>query len=67
MSDRAMYLVSEKKVHSKFNIRDLQYIIKAMISTEFIMHMANKKEKIYVRLDMKAREEMISKCKLLFS
>jgi len=56
LSDKAVYLVSAKKVHSKFHMKDVQYIIKSLASTEFIFHMSNEREKIYVRLDMNGRD-----------
>ena len=66
MSTKAVYLISPKKVHSKFLITEAKYIIKSLESEEFIMNFTNAQEKIDVRLVMENRDELLDMFKMRF-
>ena len=66
MSTAAIYLVTKAKVHSKFLIVDLRYIIEALQSNEFILHFSNEKENVDIRIQMDKKVEMVDLLKMRF-
>ena len=66
MSTKAVYLISSKKVHSKFLITEAKYVIKSLESNEFIMNFTNVQEKIDVRLVMQSRDDMLTMLQMRF-
>ena len=66
MSTSAIYLVTKGKVHSKFSIVDLRYIIEALQSNEFIVHFSNERENVDIRIQMDKKVEMFELLKMRF-
>lgn len=66
MSTTAIYLVTKGKVHSKFLIVDLRYIIEALQSNEFIVHFSNERENVDIRIQMDNKVEMVELLKMRF-
>jgi len=64
LSNLSIYLFSNRKLHTKYNVTDLRYIIKSMHSKEFILQFDDTGD---LRLTLEDREDLVNLVKMRFA